>query len=93
MHTIGCLLTFIFALVIAVLVLVRQIISRFFGIFRKMDPRQQQNDNPFGKQNSNSRTQNREQQKPSEGKQKLFEDNEGEYVDFEEIREKPDQKN
>lgn len=93
MHTIGCLLTFIFALVIVVLVLVRQIISRFFGIFRKMDPRQQQNDNPFGKQNSNSRTQNREQQKHSEGKQKLFEDNEGEYVDFEEIREKPDQKN
>lgn len=93
MQTIGCLLTFIFALVIAVLVAVRQIITRFFGVFRKMDPRQQQKDNPFGGQ-SNSRTQNRKKkQKSPEGKQKLFDDNEGEYIDFEEIREKPDQRN
>lgn len=93
MQTIGCLLTFIFALVIAVLVAVRQIITRFFGVFRKMDPRQQQNDNPFGGQ-SNSRAQNRKKkQKSPEGKQKLFDDNEGEYIDFEEIREKPDQRN
>lgn len=91
MHTIGCLLTFIFALVIAVLVLVRQIISRFFGIFRKMDPRQQQNDTPFGGQ-SQKRTQQKKQEH-TEGKQKLFDDNEGEYIDFEEIREKPGQKN
>jgi hypothetical protein len=96
MHTIGCLLTFIIALFIAVLVAVRQIISRFFGIFRKMDPHQQQNDNPFGGQNNSSNTQNREQkqqQQHSGGKQKLFDDNEGEYIDFEEIREKPDQRN
>lgn len=93
MQTIGCLLTFIIALIIAVLVAVRQIITRFFGVFRKMDPRQQQNDNPFGGQN-NSRTQNRKKkQKSPEGKQKLFDDNEGEYIDFEEIREKPDQRN
>lgn len=93
MQTIGCLLTFIIALIIAVLVAVRQIITRFFGVFRKMDPRQQQNDNPFGGK-SNSHTQNRKKkQKSPEGKQKLFDDNEGEYIDFEEIREKPDQRN
>lgn len=94
MQTIGCLLTFIIALVITVLVAVRQIITRFFGVFRKMDPRQQQNDNPFGGQSNSSRTQNRKKkQKSPEGKQKLFDDNEGEYIEFEEIREKPDQKN
>lgn len=94
MHTLGCLLTFIIALVIAVLVAVRQIISRFFGIFRKMDPRQQQNSNPFGGQGNRRSTQREErQQQKAGGKQKLFDDNEGEYIDFEEIPEKPDKDN
>lgn len=94
MHTLGCLLTFIITLVIALLVAVRQILSRFFGIFRGMDPQQQQNDNSFGGQGNRKNTKKKERkQQKNGGKQKIFEDNEGEYIDFEEIPAKPDKNN
>ncbi len=89
MGPLGCIFVFFIALILAVLVAVSNIVKALFGFTRGM--------NPFG---TDSRTQDRQtyasdagsrssdtgKNQSSSSKSKIFDDNEGEYVDYEEIK-------
>lgn len=97
MQAIGCLLTFFITLIIAVLIGLLQVANRFFGIFRRMNPNQQNREyDSFGQKGNTNRssTQKKDKKKNSQsGKQKLFDDNEGEYIDYVEIKDSPENRN
>lgn len=84
--TLGCLLTFILSVVLAVIVGAGIVLNRMFGIFRRKN---------FSN-NADNRSQNQTQEETNQyestpqndGKHRLFDDAEGEYVDYEEIEKK-----
>lgn len=88
----GCLLTFVFTLIFAIIVFVVQIASRFREILKQFGFGPQKNYNTGGNQNntSSSRSQNDSEQQShnAQGKkhEKVFTDDEGEYIDFKEIK-------
>lgn len=85
MQTLGCLTTFFFAVIIAVLVAVLNIFRALFAIknrFKRNDSSQRSS----SEERRGQAQENNAGTKRSNGhRQKIFEDGEGEYVDFEEL--------
>ena len=79
----GFILLFIFLIIIIVLSLLGNIVRMIFG-FGKRTPKQ------FNRKNNDANNYNTDQQtkdsSSSTGKKKIFGDDEGEYVEFEEIK-------
>lgn len=89
MHALGCLfILFIIGFVI-LFSIVRGVLSFLFGgLFRRRDSRQQSyyDTNDYGDSTgSNTTAQNRQSHATSSNKRKLIGEDEGEYVDFEEV--------
>lgn len=83
----GCLLTFLVAFIITIIVAVGNVLRTLFKIKRKFESNQE----GFSNQDKSQHQQNSNNKKHSSSssntnKDKLFGDNEGEYVDYEEIK-------
>lgn len=87
MQALGCLTTLIFGIVIAVIIAIINILRTVFSIKKKFSgsssTKQSSSYGGFGR-NTNEQTQN-ESKNQSNGHHKVFEDGEGDYVDFEEL--------
>lgn len=82
----GCLLGFVFIIFTFLFVLLTNIAKRVKDIFSSFSPKSGKTQS---RSNSSGGQQHRNQQQtsgPSQSSRKIFEDNEGEYVDFEEIK-------
>ena len=88
MHLLGCLFTFVFIIVIAAFVMVRNVLSTFLGGLNRGRKRAQ--DFFGGEPTNDKRTATgeniRAETRKESAKGKIISDDEGEYVDFEEIK-------
>ncbi len=88
MHILGCLGIFFIAIVVAILVAVKNILTLLFnpGGASSARRRTQNTSGNYRQSHSQSQQSTRHTQDESPRKSKVFEDNEGEYVDFEEVK-------
>lgn len=84
MHALGCLLTFFLIILIAAFAFVRNILAMLLGGIN----RNRSNTSAYTKQTKNRKQQTYSQQTSSKAasKSKIISDDEGEYVDFEDIQ-------
>jgi len=81
LNLLGCLFFFLFGLLLIVLAPLLHILNNLFGRRRQVRP-------PYSEAPENDRT-----GKSSPNAEKIFTQEEGEYIDFEDIPDKPSQKN
>lgn len=84
----GCLLTFLVAFIITIIVAVGNVLRTLFKIKRKFESSQEEfstNQNKAQNQ-QNSNYKKNSSASSNTNKDKVFGDNEGEYVDYEEIK-------
>lgn len=89
MQALGCLTTLLFGIVIAVLVAIINILRTVFAIKKRFTGNTSSNQGKTSNRGTSGRSQDepggKQTGKKANGRQRVFEDGEGDYVDFEEL--------